>query len=73
MDFENAFAKALTETKLVCEMTNNCPGEVTHIDMKGYIYCGHHGPDRRHYGINCRKLRTHELNRLKRGEQVKSY
>jgi hypothetical protein len=61
-------------TTLRCEYTADCPGAVTHIDNKGFIYCQRHGQIRResrHGG--CRKLRPHELRRLERGEKVKSY
>ncbi len=52
--------------------TEGCVEPVTHIDSKGFIYCTDHGQTRRHYQ-RCRKLRPHELNRLRRGEQVKRY
>ena len=57
---------------LTCDMGRECTGEVTHIDDHGFIYCTNHGIQRRSWRP-CRKLRTHELNRLKRGEQVAKY
>jgi hypothetical protein len=55
-----------------CEMTGNCTAEVTHLDENGYIYCTGHGIQRRSWK-NCRKLRPHELSRLRRGQQVTRY
>lgn len=45
---------------------------ITHIDDKGYIYCAKCGPTRRTWRP-CRKLRPHELNRIRRGQQVTRY
>lgn len=55
-----------------CDMEKGCPEPVTHLDQKGYVYCTEHGLDRRR-SQPCRKLRTFELNRLARGEQVNRY
>ncbi len=57
---------------LSCDMNKECGHEVTHIDNSGFIYCANHGVERRSWKP-CRKLRPHELNRLRRGEQVKRY
>lgn len=57
---------------LQCDMEDGCPEEVTHIDDHGFIYCAHHGEVRKQWR-HCRKLRPHELNRLKRGQQVARY
>lgn len=56
-----------------CEMTATCGREATMIEEKGWVYCDHHGLERRSYGHRVRKLRAYELNRLRRGEQVKRY
>lgn len=57
-----------------CDMDHeHCEEEPTMIEDKGYIYCANHGLERRAYGHRVRKLRPHELNRIRRGEQVKSY
>lgn len=55
-----------------CDMWLSCTEPVTHIDDKGFVYCTTHGLERRGWRP-CRKLRPHELRRLERGEQVKSY
>lgn len=57
---------------LKCDMARECEAEITHIDDHGFIYCERHGEERKLWR-RCRKLRPHELNRLKRGEQVKRY
>jgi hypothetical protein len=61
-------------TDLRCNMETDCREPITHIDESGFIYCHTHGLDRQ-AGMwkRCRKLRPHELNRLKRGEQVTRY
>ena len=62
----------LPDGTLVCDMAADCKGTVSHIDDHGFIYCAPHGEQRKSWR-RCRKLRPHELNRLKRGQQVKSY
>lgn len=57
---------------LKCEWRDNCDGEVTHIDAKGYIYCTDHGVGRQSTQA-CRKLRPHEVKRLERGEALSHY
>lgn len=59
-------------TDLLCDMESGCTGEVTMLDDKGYVYCTDHGLQRRGWRL-CRKLRPHELNRLRRGEPLKGY
>lgn len=56
-----------------CDMTAGCHRPVTHLDDRGYVYCAEHGAARTQPGIRCRKLRTHELNRLRRGALVTTY
>jgi hypothetical protein len=58
---------------LACDMNRECAKAVTHIDNKGFVYCTDHGELRKLSRRNCRKLRPHEVNRLKRGEQVIRY
>ena len=58
---------------LSCDMDLECKAEVTMIEEKGWIYCTYHGTHRREYGYRNRKLRPHELNRLKRGQQIAKY
>jgi len=60
------------ENSLHCDMHSNCQGHVAMIDSGGYVYCEPHGLDRR-MSHSCRKLRPHELNRLRRGEPVTRY
>ena len=55
-----------------CEMTSECNEAVTHMDKKGYIYCTTHGLERREYQP-CRKLRPHEVNRLRKGRALTKY
>ncbi len=57
---------------LLCDMDEACLREVTHIDSNGFIYCTDHGIQRRGWQP-CRKLRSHEVNGLKRGKPVSSY
>ena len=58
--------------RLCCGMVKDCAADVTHIDDKGYVYCTVHGEQRRGYRP-CRKLRPHELNRLRRGATLPHY
>jgi hypothetical protein len=58
--------------KLHCDMKAECEQDVTYIDDHGFVYCTNHGQQRQSWR-RCRKLRAHELNRLRRGQQVKSY
>lgn len=63
----------MTEKVLKCDMSAECDKVVTHIDDHGFIYCANDGETRKQTRGRCRKLRPHELNRLKRGEQVRRY
>ena len=58
---------------LQCDMTEDCTAEVTMIDDKGWVYCANHGWVRKNTGRLCRQLRTYEVNRLRRGEQITRY
>lgn len=51
-----------------CEHT----GEVAMIDQAGFVYCEPCGMRRRD-GEPCRKLRPHELNRLRAGKTIGRY
>lgn len=55
-----------------CDMDLDCTEPTTYMDDKGFIYCTEHGRDRQWYR-RCRKLRPHEVNRIKRGEPVRHY
>lgn len=57
---------------LACGMTEGCLSDVTHIDNRGFLYCTFHGLQRR-ADTPCRKLRPHELNRLRKGEAIGRY
>lgn len=57
---------------VTCQMNTSCADPVTHLDQNGFVYCTGHGIQQRAYRP-CRKLRPHELSRLKRGEQVTRY
>lgn len=65
-------AQAPKAVELTCDMSTECTDPVAMIDNKGWIYCERHGLERRSWKP-CRKLRPHELNRLKRGEPLKRY
>lgn len=58
--------------ELRCEMKADCAEPVTHIDNAGFIYCTTHGVRRRAWKP-CRKLRPHEVNRLKAGGILTRY
>lgn len=57
---------------LRCDMDLSCRADITHIDDNGFIYCTSHGIQRRDWRP-CRKLRPHELARLRRGEVLARY
>lgn len=60
-------------TDIRCDMADDCMEDVTMLDDKGYVYCEAHGLERRDVGYRSRKLRPHELNRLKRGDTLTRY
>lgn len=64
--------KVASPVKLKCAMAETCHDEVAMIDDSGWVYCKNHGLQRRSWK-RCRTLRPHELNRLKRGEQITKY
>jgi hypothetical protein len=55
-----------------CDMLIDCQAPITMIDAKGYLYCASHGLSRRQ-AVPCRKLRSAELRKLIRGEQISKY
>jgi hypothetical protein len=61
-----------TPKRLACSMTDACAEPVSHIDDKGFTYCARHGAQRRLYR-RCRKLRAHELTRLKTVGSIARY
>lgn len=71
-DGEQAKQAAPTPFVLSCDGANGCAGDVTHIDTAGFAYCAKHGAWRQQYEP-CRKLRAHELARLKRGLPLTKY
>lgn len=58
--------------KLTCDMDKNCQADVTHIDIKGYVYCGKHGNERK-YTCRCRKLTLTEIRQLNAGQPLARY
>ena len=54
---------------LHCGMSDNCTGAVSHVDEAGYVYCAHHGAQRK-YDKRTRKLRHAEIKKLERGEVI---
>ncbi|ALE93768.1 hypothetical protein AOC05_17905 [Arthrobacter alpinus] len=69
---EQLAAASTSEKRVSCQMERGCPEPVTHLDQDGWAYCTGHGLQRR-LSQPCRKLRPHELNRLKRGDQITKY
>lgn len=59
--------------KLTCDGWCNQTNDVAMIDEKGFAYCTPCGQRRRESGRRCRKLRPHELNRLRAGLTIPSY
>ena len=55
-----------------CDMDDACERDVTYIGEKGWIYCATHAIPRR-YWERTRKMRPHELNRIRRGEPLDHY
>lgn len=52
----------------------NVHAGITHIDESGFAYCTPCGLKRQADRWKCcRKLRPHELRKLQRGEQLRSY
>lgn len=58
--------------KLQCDMHEACSAPITHIDVKGFVYCGEGAVTRKQYQ-RCRKLTPAELKTLLRGEPIASY
>lgn len=58
--------------KLKCDMREECNIVVTHIDIKGFIYCKGHGEQRK-ISHRCRQLTVKELKILKSGKPIKEY
>ena len=69
---EKSPGSSAATTELRCEMKANCTEPVTHIDSDGFVYCTAHGVQRRAWQP-CRKLRPHEVNRLKAGGILARY
>ena len=59
-------------TKLKCQMTENCDHSVTHIDVKGFIYCKEHGHSRK-TTMRCRQIKNKELKTLQSGKPIAKY
>lgn len=60
------------KTPPTCDMVEDCREPITHIDIKGYVYCTTHGLERQGYQ-RCRKLREGELKKILRGEALERY
>ena len=58
---------------LHCDMSFACKEEVTMLEDKGWVYCTSHGIMRRMDQRRVRKLRSHELNRLRAGKPLTKY
>jgi hypothetical protein len=61
-----------SETLLTCDMVKGCQAPVTHIDIKGYVYCRVHGRERKDT-CRCRQLTAAELRTLRSGEPLRAY
>lgn len=59
-------------TRLQCDMKDQCPNAVTHIGAKGWVYCLEHVPCRSGYE-HCRRLRQWEIKQLEQGKPLVSY
>ena len=55
--------------KLRCDMERDCGEVVTHIDVKGFVYCAKHGVVRKAWQ-RCRKLTSAEVKKLERDEPI---
>lgn len=47
-----------------CDMEKTCTATVTHIDNRAFVYCTHHGLQRRAGGTPCRKMRAWEKHEM---------
>jgi hypothetical protein len=57
-----------------CDMDHQCEEPVSMIDDGGFVYCTTHGQTRQASPwCRCRKLRPHEVRRLKRGLKIERY
>lgn len=57
---------------LKCEMKDQCPNAVTHIDVKGFIYCHDCAQVRKTY-CRARKLTSKEVKQLQSGQPLTKY
>jgi hypothetical protein len=57
--------------KLECTMEKDCKNPVSMIDNKGFLYCAHHGAQRKMGGVPCRKLSSGEIKKLERDESIR--
>ena len=62
----------MSETKLTCDMTNDCTCKIAYIDIKGFIYCDSHGKARKLVN-RCRKLKPKEIKQLQSGQPLAQY
>ena len=58
-----------TDGSLQCDMDRACKQAITHIDVKGYVYCKPHGIERK-ASHRCRKLTPTELRTLEAGQPI---
>lgn len=65
--------KTITDRIAVqCEMSAECSQRVTHIGVKGYVYCAEHAAVRR--GIErTRRMRAWEIRWIREGRVLPSY
>lgn len=59
----------LIGTTLRCDMKHECGEEVTHIDEKGFVYCGDHGYSRK-FSHRVRRLTKAEIKTLSSGGAI---
>lgn len=60
-------------SRLKCNYSlDGCTCKVTHIDIKGFIYCESHGKQRK-LSIRTRKLTKKELDILEQGQPLEKY
>ena len=62
----------MIDKNLQCEMKKGCPGLVTHIDVKGWVYCKECAVVRKHT-VRCRQLKPKELKLLRADQPLEKY
>ena len=65
--------KAMTiANNIHCDMNDDCTEPIAYLDSKGYIYCVHHGQQRKQV-TRCRKLTPAERTAILSGHTLVEY